>query len=55
MSWDLVVRGGRVVDGTGLPPFTADVAVKDGLVEIEFRHLRDNPVLNALEILRLPR
>jgi len=32
MSWDLVVRGGRVVDGSGLPPFTAAVAVKDGRI-----------------------
>ena len=29
---DLVVRGGTVIDGTGLPARTADVAVRDGVV-----------------------
>jgi N-acyl-D-aspartate/D-glutamate deacylase len=29
---DLIVRGGSVVDGTGAPARTADVAVKDGVV-----------------------
>ncbi|HXY90841.1 MAG TPA: amidohydrolase family protein [Acidimicrobiia bacterium] len=29
---DLVVRGATVVDGSGAPPFTADVAVRDGRV-----------------------
>lgn len=29
---DLVVRGGTVVDGTGAPPRTADVAISDGVV-----------------------
>ncbi|HET6811684.1 MAG TPA: amidohydrolase family protein [Acidimicrobiales bacterium] len=31
-EYDLVVRGGSVVDGTGAPARTADVAVRDGVV-----------------------
>src|SRR5437762_3031323 len=29
---DVVIRGGTVVDGTGAPPKTADVAVDDGVI-----------------------
>jgi len=29
---DLVVRGGTVIDGTGAPTVTADVAITDGVV-----------------------
>ena len=32
MAYDLVIRGGRVVDGSGLPSYVADVGVKDGKV-----------------------
>src|SRR5882724_2454150 len=32
MDYDLLVRRGRVVDGSGLPSFIADVGVKDGKV-----------------------
>lgn len=31
-EFDLVVRAGTVVDGSGAEPFTADVAVRDGLI-----------------------
>ncbi len=31
-QWDLVIRGGMVVDGTGGDPRKADVAVKDGVI-----------------------
>ena len=32
MAYDVVVRGGTVVDGSGLPGYRADVGIKDGMV-----------------------
>ncbi|WP_297831586.1 amidohydrolase family protein, partial [Pseudomonas sp.] len=35
MPVDMVVRGGKVIDGSGLAAFTADIAIEDGrIVEI---------------------
>ena len=35
MTYDLVIRGGRIVDGTGAPAFAGDVAITDGrIIEI---------------------
>jgi hypothetical protein len=32
MTYDLTIRGGTVIDGTGAPARTADVAVIDGVI-----------------------
>ncbi len=31
-SYDLILRGGTIVDGTGAPRFTGDIAIRDGLI-----------------------
>jgi N-acyl-D-aspartate/D-glutamate deacylase len=32
VSFDIVIRGGRIADGTGLPGYVADVGVRDGRI-----------------------
>jgi N-acyl-D-aspartate/D-glutamate deacylase len=31
-EYDVVIRGGTIIDGSGIPPFQADMAIKDGRV-----------------------
>src|SRR5437764_42603 len=40
MAYDLIIRGGRVVDGSGLPSYVADIGVKDGKIA-EVGRLKD--------------
>ena len=32
MAFDLVVKNGMIVDGSGLPRYRADIGVKDGKI-----------------------
>ena len=32
MDYDLLIKNGRVVDGSGLPSYIADVGIKDGKI-----------------------
>lgn len=34
MSHDVVIRGGRIIDGTGAEGFTGDVAIDDGVITV---------------------
>jgi len=49
-KFDLVLRGGHVVDGTGIPRYTADVGLRDGRIA-EIGHMEPT---NGLEPLTCP-
>ena len=48
MSYDLVIRGGTVVDGSGLPRYRADVGIRGGrIARIGTIHTRGREEVDA--------
>ena len=51
----LIIRGGTVVDGTGAPPYEADIAIRDGrIVEIGKISVRGADEINAKGLIVTP-
>jgi N-acyl-D-aspartate/D-glutamate deacylase len=55
MAYDLLIHNGTVIDGTGAPQFTADIAVKDGII-VEIGQLRDHAArtIDASDLMVVP-
>ena len=52
--FDIVIKGGRVIDGTGSPSFFADVAVKDGKIAAVGKNLEGGKVIDAKNLVVTP-
>src|SRR6266511_3968131 len=48
MANDLLIRGGRIVDGTGMPAYMGDVAIKDGKIR-EIGSVRDRAAARVID------
>lgn len=55
-QYDLLISGGSVVDGTGIPPVPANIAIKDGRIAAmgDIAPVADTPVLDAAGLLVAP-
>lgn len=54
MPYDLAIRGGTVEDGTGAPPYRADIGVSAGRVTGIASSLRGDVELDATNALLCP-
>ena len=48
MAYDLIIKGGRIYDGSGMPSYLGDVGIKDGRI-VETGRVNDGAcrVVNA--------
>ena len=55
MTYDLLIRNGTVVDGTGAPRFRADIAVQNGcIVEVGTIRERARQIIDASDLIVAP-
>jgi len=47
-EFDKLIKGGTIVDGTGLPPYKADVGIKDGKIA-KIGHLKSSDAKQVLD------
>ncbi len=48
--YDLIIRGGKIIDGTGDPPFEAELAVENGvIVRVERRGTIDGDAREVID------
>ena len=55
VTYDLIIRGGRIVDGTGAPSYRADLAVSNGWIAAAGRSASGLWSAGASGLRRLPR
>lgn len=56
MDFDLIIKKGTVIDGTGMPRSTIDIGIKDGKIASLDKHIPDNscPTICAEEMIVTP-
>jgi N-acyl-D-amino-acid deacylase len=56
MSYDIIIKNGRIIDGTGNPAYTSDIGVKEGKIEmIGFQLNKDaSTLIDAIDCIVCP-
>ena len=53
--FDLLIKNGRIIDGTGSPSYFADVAIKDGkIADVKVTDHKETPGLSTPALEKIP-